>query len=149
MGSYAKFHEAGKNPMIRILRQPEELDVVLAGCDSGASLLSGPLRKAGIRLLPWHANSSEALKLLRAKRVHVAGCQLESSTKGASNVEPVKRTMRGEEFRVIRFLAWEQGLLIAHGNPKAIRGMRDLGRRDILFANRENGSRTRQLFDRC
>ncbi len=147
-GVISKCSSSGKSPTVHILREPQEPDLVLAGCDSGASLLIEPLRKAGIRLLPWHANSSEALKLLRARRVHVAGCHLESSAKGGTNLESVRRTMRGEEFRVIRFVAWEQGLLIAHGNPKAVRGMRDLGRRDILFANREEGSGTRRLFDR-
>jgi molybdate-binding protein/DNA-binding XRE family transcriptional regulator len=147
-GVVRKISRGSKSPTIHILRRPEELDLVLAGCDSGASLLVRPLTKAGIRLLPWHANSSDALTLLRSKRVHVAGCHLESSTKGGSNVGPVKRTMRGEEFRLIRFVAWEQGLLIARGNPKAIRGIRDLGRRDVLFANREEGAGTRRLFDR-
>ncbi len=41
----------------------------------------------------------------------------------------------------------EQGLIVAKGNPKGIKGVEDLTRTDIAFVNRQAGSGTRVLFD--
>jgi putative molybdopterin biosynthesis protein len=40
----------------------------------------------------------------------------------------------------------EQGLLVAPGNPKGIRDLRDLARPDVRFVNRQRGSGTRLLL---
>jgi len=41
----------------------------------------------------------------------------------------------------------QQGLIVAKGNPKGIRGLEDLTRDDISFVNRQAGSGTRVLLD--
>ena len=41
----------------------------------------------------------------------------------------------------------EQGILVARGNPKSIRGLEDLVRTDVRFVNRQSGSGTRVLLD--
>ncbi|RLC07162.1 MAG: hypothetical protein DRI57_26260, partial [Deltaproteobacteria bacterium] len=41
----------------------------------------------------------------------------------------------------------EQGLIMAPGNPKRIRDIRDLSREDVSFINRQSGSGTRILLD--
>jgi molybdate transport repressor ModE-like protein len=41
----------------------------------------------------------------------------------------------------------EQGLMVAHGNPLAIGGLRDLVRDGVRFVNRQAGSGTRLLFE--
>ena len=41
----------------------------------------------------------------------------------------------------------DQGLIVARGNPKEIKGINDLTRDDISFINRQAGSGTRVLFD--
>ena len=41
----------------------------------------------------------------------------------------------------------EQGILVARGNPKAIRSLQDLARNEIRFVNRQPGSGTRVLLD--
>ena len=45
------------------------------------------------------------------------------------------------------FAVWEQGLLVAPGNPRGIRRAGDLARPDIRLVNREAGSGARALLD--
>src|SRR6185437_5406508 len=42
---------------------------------------------------------------------------------------------------------WQQGLIVAHGNPKGIEGVGDLLRPDVTIVNREVGSGCRTLLD--
>jgi putative molybdopterin biosynthesis protein len=42
---------------------------------------------------------------------------------------------------------WEEGLVVAKDNPKGIRAVTDLRRRNISIVNREPGSGTRMLLD--
>jgi putative molybdopterin biosynthesis protein len=41
----------------------------------------------------------------------------------------------------------DQGLIVLPGNPKGIKGIEDLGRKDVSFINRQAGSGTRILLD--
>jgi putative molybdopterin biosynthesis protein len=41
----------------------------------------------------------------------------------------------------------EQGLIVPKGNPKKIKGIKDLTRKDITFINRQPGAGTRVLLD--
>ena len=49
---------------------------------------------------------------------------------------------------LINLVYREQGLLVIKGNPKNIRGFKDLIREDITFINRQSGSGTRLLTDK-
>jgi putative molybdopterin biosynthesis protein len=42
----------------------------------------------------------------------------------------------------------EQGLIVQRGNPKNIKGFKDLLRKDVTFINRNRGSGTRLLIDK-
>jgi molybdate-binding protein len=48
---------------------------------------------------------------------------------------------------VIAFAVWEEGIVIARGNPKNIRGIEDFSRKDVAIVNREKGSGSRALLD--
>ncbi len=41
-----------------------------------------------------------------------------------------------------------QGIAVPNGNPRGVRGLRDLISKDLIFANRNRGSGTRILTDR-
>lgn len=53
----------------------------------------------------------------------------------------------GADWSVIHLATRRQGLIVAPGNPKRLRGLGDLTRRDLRFVNRQPGSGTRLLFD--
>jgi putative molybdopterin biosynthesis protein len=42
---------------------------------------------------------------------------------------------------------WEEGIVTARGNPKGIRGIEDLARKDVRIVNREKGAGSRFLLD--
>ena len=48
---------------------------------------------------------------------------------------------------VVSFAVWEEGILTARGNPKGIRGVEDLARKDVVIVNREKGAGSRALLD--
>ena len=47
---------------------------------------------------------------------------------------------------VISFAVWEEGIVTAAGNPKRIRGIEDLARRDVAMVNREKGAGSRACW---
>jgi molybdate-binding protein len=48
---------------------------------------------------------------------------------------------------VISFAVWEEGIVTARANPKAIRGIEDFARKDVQIVNREEGAGSRILLD--
>jgi molybdate-binding protein len=48
----------------------------------------------------------------------------------------------------VTFARWEEGLVLAAGNPKRIRKVEDLGRKNVRLVNREPGSGSRALLDK-
>ena len=49
---------------------------------------------------------------------------------------------------LVRFAMWQEGLIVAAGNPKSIRGIQDLARPDVTLVNRQEGSGARGLLRR-
>ena len=50
---------------------------------------------------------------------------------------------------VIGFAKFEEGLMVAPGNPLNIRGVSDLARPEVRLVNRESGAALRTLLDDC
>jgi putative molybdopterin biosynthesis protein len=59
----------------------------------------------------------------------------------------VERRLDPRAHRLIGVAVREQGLMVAKGNPKRIRDLRDLERSDLRLVNRQRGSGTRLVFD--
>lgn len=137
----------GRETYIQVLREPEGHDLLIAGCDPAASLLTAFLQDAGVRLIPWIANSSSALQLLKGGQAHVAGCHIYDRKPGDSNLSFLQKNFTDGEIAVVNFATWEEGMVAAPGNPKNIRSIDDVARKDIRIANRETGSGTRRLLD--
>lgn len=55
--------------------------------------------------------------------------------------------LRADTHRLVHLAVRRQGLFVAAGNPKQIRGLADLGRADVRFVNRPEGSGTRILTE--
>ena len=121
--------------------------ILVAGCDPGISVLARHVQAAGFELVLAHRNSSQALELLKEGSVHVAGTHLRDEASGESNLPAIGRLFSRNAVAVISFAVWEEGIVTARGNPKAIRGIEDFARPDIIMVNREAGAGSRNLLD--
>lgn len=123
--------------------------LVLAGCDPAASLLSHMVEQvSGIEVVAAPASSKLALTWLKEGKVHIAGSHLEDPKTGEFNLPFIRKQFPDEDFSIVTFAWWEEGLVIASGNPKGVRKMEDLARKNVRFVNREVGSGSRALLDR-
>lgn len=121
--------------------------LLLAGCDPALSLVAEMLGASGIDVVCVPCSSRRALEWLKQGRVHAAGSHLLDSASGEYNLPIVKRLLPKGSFRVVTFAVWEQGLVLAGGNPKKIHSVADLERKNVSIVNREKGSGSRDLLD--
>jgi molybdate-binding protein/DNA-binding XRE family transcriptional regulator len=121
--------------------------ILVAGCDPGISVLGRHMRAAGVELVLVHRNSSQALTLLKEGCVHIAGTHLRDEASGESNVPEVGRLFPKKAVAVVTFAVWEEGIVVARGNPKGVSGIEDFARPDISIVNREKGAGSRNLLD--
>jgi molybdate-binding protein len=103
---------------------------------------------SGVEIVSAAASSKLALTWLNEGKVHIAGSHLEDPKTGEFNLPFLRKEFANEDFSVVTFARWEEGLVLAPGNPKRIRKVEDLARRNVRFVNREPGSGSRALLDR-
>lgn len=123
--------------------------IVVAGCDPAMYLAAEHFRRfgEGASVIGLTMGSAAAIQALKRDDVHMAGLHLVDHRSGQSNLPYLKKHLNMNRFTVIRFAAWEQGLILASGNPKRILRIEDLARRGIQIVNREKGSGARELLD--
>ncbi len=122
--------------------------LALAGCDPAMGLLSRMVEKiSGVEIVSAAASSKLALSWLKEGKVHIAGSHLEDPKTGEFNLPFIRKEFPDEEFGVVTFARWEEGLVMAPANPKRIRKVEDLARKNVRFVNREPGSGSRALLD--
>lgn len=123
--------------------------VVLAGCDPAMGLVGRTVEKVcGFEVVCAPASSTLALQWLKESKVHIAGTHLQEPKSGEYNLPFIRREFSDDEVIVVTFARWEEGLVVAAGNPKRIRSLEDLGRKNVRLVNREPGSGSRALLDR-
>jgi molybdate-binding protein len=123
--------------------------LALAGCDPATGLLARMVEKAsGVEIVSAAASSKLALTWLSEGKVHIAGSHLEDAKTGEFNLPFIQKHFPNEDFSVITFARWEEGFVIASGNPKAIKKVEDLAKKNVKFVNREPGSGSRGLLDK-
>lgn len=142
---------SGNPCSIELLINPDLVEhaVVVYGCDPAIPLLGAHLtrRYPQFRLICIQNNSLAALRSLARDEAHVAGAHLHDAATGEDNVPAVRRELAGRHVVVITLSQWQQGLIVADGNPKGIRHAVDLARPDVRVVNREPGAGSRQLLD--
>jgi molybdate-binding protein/DNA-binding XRE family transcriptional regulator len=122
--------------------------LVIAGCDPAIGLLARMAEKlSGIDIVTAPASSRRALQWLKRGLVHIAGSHLEDPRTGEFNLPFLHRLMPREDLAVVTFARWEEGFVVARGNPLGIRGASSLAHPKVRFVNREPGSGSRDLLD--
>ena len=122
---------------------------VLVGCDPALGVASSHVARhqPDTRLLWQSASSLQALKSVAHGEAHAAGIHLWDARSGVSNLPFVEREFPGQRIHLYTLWSWEQGLLVAKGNPHGIQGVADLLRPELRMVNRERGSGSRALMD--
>ncbi len=135
-----------------LLIWPEDIDgtlVVLGSHDSSIDQLATFVKRRNprLRLSSGHIGSQSGLVALGQERAAFCGSHLFDPETNTYNVRYIKSYLPDLSLKLIN-LAWrEQGLMVAEGNPKNIRTIRDLTRPDVRYINRQPGAGTRLLFD--
>ena len=141
----------GSRAQVDLLIDPRAIEntAVVAGCDPSLALIGAHLlrRYPSYRLHWIQGGSLAALRALGRGEVHAAGTHLRDPETGEENIPYVRRELSGRQVTVVTLSRWQQGLIVAAGNPKGIREVADLLRPDVVIANREPGSGGRTLLD--
>jgi putative molybdopterin biosynthesis protein len=123
--------------------------VIIGSHDINIDILADEIRLQGhnIRISSGNVGSLGGLIALKKGTCHMAGSHLLDTETGEYNISYIKRYLKGVRISVFHLVLRDQGLIVAKGNPKGIKGIEDLAGSDIVFVNRQAGSGTRVLFD--
>lgn len=144
---------AGTEVDVEILRSKTEIEntiVCIGSHDNALDLLANSLKKRYpmLSLSSAHVGSIGGLLALKRGEAHIAGTHLLDVETGEYNVPYIKKFLPDRKIVLVNLVYREQGLLVLKGNPKNIKGFRDLTRKDVVFINRQSGAGTRLLTDK-
>jgi molybdenum cofactor synthesis domain-containing protein len=131
-------------------RQRVEQTMIVAGShDITLDVIANLLKNHHPNMVMASSNvgSLGGLLALRKGNAHLAGSHLLDTDTGEYNTSYIRRYLPGLEVRLVNLVYRDQGLVIARGNPKGIKGLGDLTRPDLSLVNRQAGSGTRVLLD--
>ena len=80
----------------------------------------------GFRLISSHVGSMGGLTALKRGEAHLAGVHLLDEETGEYNLSYVKRVLNGRKMVLVNLSYRIQGMLVAPGNPKGFRKLKDL-----------------------
>ncbi len=123
--------------------------VIIGSHDITIDIISDEIRRMGhdIRISSGNVGSLGGLLALRKGICHLAGSHLLDTETNEYNISYVKKYLKGTKVTMVHLVERDQGLIVAKGNPKGIKGLEDLAQGDISFVNRQAGSGTRILLD--
>lgn len=138
---------------VKLLHDEAALEkrVLLMGCDPAFSLLTSHVSQTpGESQVNWQfASTYRALERLSSGHTHIAGIHLHNTGSDESNAELARKMLKGSKGRLVGFSLFEEGLMVAPGNPLNIRVISDLTKKEITMVNREKGAALRVLLDDC
>jgi putative molybdopterin biosynthesis protein len=143
---------AGENVEVELLRPMVDIENTIL-CTGSHDLAIGVLedqlkrRHPELKIAATNVGSLGGLLALQRGETHIAGTHLLDPESGIYNIPDIQRAIPQVPLVLVHLAHREQGILVARGNPKAIRGLRDLARSGNRFVNRQPGSGTRVLLD--
>jgi putative molybdopterin biosynthesis protein len=145
-------HHAGEEVSVRLLRGVGEIErtiVVTGSHDLVLDLAASTLREGDPRVTLASSNvgSLGGLTALRDGLCHVAGSHLLDPETGEYTLPYVERLLPDREVSVVRLVHREQGLIVARGNPRGLKGIEDVAGGAVRYVNRQRGAGTRVLLD--
>ena len=144
---------AGEEVRIELLRPLTDVQstlVAIGSHDNLIDILANQLHKERpvIRISSAHVGSMGGIMAIRRGEAHLAGTHLLDAESGEYNIPFIKRFLPDTPLQLINLCYRQQGLIVAKGNPLAIKGFQDISDRKLSFINRQNGAGTRLLTDK-
>jgi putative molybdopterin biosynthesis protein len=135
--------------LLRPLASIRKTIVIVGSHDNSLDVLADQLKAehSELSLSSSHVGSMGGLMAIKRGVCHLAGTHLLDTEDGSYNISYLKKYLPDKAVKLIHLVQRDQGLIVKPGNPKQIRGIEDLGRKDIRFINRQAGSGTRILLD--
>ncbi|MBF0404170.1 MAG: molybdopterin biosynthesis protein [Nitrospirae bacterium] len=96
-----------------------------------------------------HVGSMGGIIAIKKHEAHIAGTHLLDEQTGLYNIPFIEKYLPDEKVILVNLVYREQGFIVRPGNPKHISTIDDLTREDIVFINRQPGTGTRLLTDKC
>jgi len=145
---------AGSIIEIELLRDRSDMEntiVAIGSHDNTLDLMANMLKMKypHFSLSSAHVGSMGGIMAIKNGEAHIAGTHLYDEETGEYNVPFIRKFLQARALRLVNLVYREQGFLLAKGNPKGVRSIKDLERSDIMFINRQAGSGTRLLTDKC
>ena len=142
----------GLPTLAELLVEEEDLNntvVIIGSHDMAIDILGDEVRQSRghVRISSGNVGSLGGLIAIRKGTCHMAGSHLLDTETGEYNLSYIKRYIPNMDVTVFHLVLRDQGLIVSKTNPKAIKGVQDLARNDVVFVNRQAGSGTRVLFD--
>ena len=137
---------------VQLIRSRTEIEntILISGShDLAIDLVATQIARLhpSVRIVSTNVGSLGGLVALQRGHAHLAGCHLLDEETGEYNLPFVKRMLQDQRVVVRTLVHREQGLIVAKGNPKGLRGIEGLVAGGIRFMNRQRGSGTRILLD--
>ncbi len=133
-----------------------ELEAILSSASTGLRITASHgfavdalIRRLGSDSVPVEINyrsSLEAVAALSHNECDLAGFHVPVGEFKLA-AQPYLKWLNPQQHTLIHLAYRNQGLFIAKGNPKNIRGLADLQRKDLRFINRQTGSGTKILLE--
>ena len=143
------FGEEVEAELLEDLNRIKNNIIVTGSHDLILDILRNELREefSDFNLVSFNVGSMGGLFALKQKRTHLATAHLLDPESGEYNLPYIKKMCPQRELKVVNLTYREQGIMVKRGNPKNIKGIDDLVKKDIKFINRQKGSGTRVLLD--
>jgi putative molybdopterin biosynthesis protein len=104
-------------------------------------------RYPAMDLISAHVGSLSGILAMGKGIVDLATTHILDEREKVYNIPAAKKYLAGRGFLLVHIARRIQGLLTTKGNPKGIKEIADLARKDVRFVNRQVGSGTRILLD--
>ncbi|RDV36280.1 helix-turn-helix domain-containing protein [Bradymonadaceae bacterium TMQ3] len=152
-GRVVEYDAESRRALIELFSETADIEhnLLIAGCAPLLGVVSDRIaRRYRNHRATWiYADSSRALELLAGGFVHVAGMHLASEEDAQAHVRAAQTAFPGERTTLVNLARWRQGLVVAPGNPRALRPGSGLGEPELRRALRAPGSGARRVFERA
>ncbi|HIE24071.1 MAG TPA: molybdopterin biosynthesis protein [Candidatus Korarchaeota archaeon] len=127
--------------------KPADLGFIGSHCPGANLLLSILAERENLRVVCVNVGSLGGFEAIRSGEADVSGVHALDPRTGTYNISFLDDYSLKDVAKLVRGYGRVQGLIVAEGNPKGIKGVEDLLREDVRFVNRNRGSGTRILLD--